>query len=216
MDISGKVVNFLGDSITEGCGASRYENCYLSLFSKAHTDAVVNNYGISGTRITPQKTPSTPASFDRDFLGRVDEMDERADIVCVFGGTNDHGHGDAPFGKFGDETPETFCGALRCLTVKLLSRYPNKRVVFFTPLHKLGESAGAHASKDGKVMEEYVKGIRRNAEYFSLPVLDLWATAGMQPAVPIINETYFADGLHPNDFGHERLFKIIDGFIKSL
>lgn len=31
---------------------------------------------------------------------RVDEMDDDADIVIVFGGTNGYGHGDAPMEDF--------------------------------------------------------------------------------------------------------------------
>ncbi|MBO5480235.1 MAG: SGNH/GDSL hydrolase family protein [Clostridia bacterium] len=111
MKINGKVFNFLGDSITESVGASCYQKCFVALFANAHPDAVVNNYGLGGTRIAPQRVPSSIPQHDRDFIKRVDEMDERADLVCVFGGTNDYGHGDAPFGQFGDET-------LVCLTKK--------------------------------------------------------------------------------------------------
>ena len=216
MEISGKVFNFLGDSITQCIGASSYEKCFVALFAAAHPDAIVNNYGLGGTRIAPQVVPSSIPQHDRDFASRVDGMDDRADLVCVFGGTNDYGHGDAPFGKFGDETPDTFCGALRCLTIALLNKYPGKRIAFFTPLHRITEDVGAPASPDHKVLEEYVKEIRRNAEYFSLPVLDLWSMSGMQPKVPTINQTYFVDGLHPNDYGYERLFHLVNQFIQLL
>ena len=219
MELNGKTVNFLGDSITQGVGASSYEKCFVSLFAKAHPNTKVNNYGIGGTRITPQRVPSEVARWDLDFLGRADDMDESADLICVYGGVNDHAHGDAPFGKFGDDTPETFCGALRCLTLKLLNKYPDKRIAFFTPLHRVYRVPGvetAPKSPDHRPLYDYVQEIRRNAEYFSLPVLDLWATAGMQPEVPVINATYFADGIHPNDFGYERLFHLVDKFIESL
>ena len=197
-------------------GASCYQKCFVALFANAHPDAVVNNYGLGGTRIASQRVPSSIPQHDRDFIKRVDEMDERADLVCVFGGTNDYGHGDAPFGQFGDETPDTFCGALRCLTIKLLEKYSDKRVVFFTPLHRITEHVGAPISPDHKILEEYVKEIRRNADYFSIPVLDLWAISGMQPKVPAINKTYFVDGIHPNDYGYERLFHIVNNFIENL
>lgn len=216
MNIDKKVVNFLGDSITEGQRATSYEKCFVGRFASAHPTSVVNNYGIGGTRIAPQRTPSLHPKHDLDFLGRVDQMDDRADLVCVFGGTNDFGHGDAPFGKFGDETPDTFCGALRCLTLKLLNKYPSKKIAFFTPLHRITEATGAPLSPDKKLLKDYVDEIRKNAEYFSLPLLDLWSMSGMQPCVPIINETYFTDGLHPNDLGHEKLFNIVDAFIRSL
>ena len=43
-------INFLGDSITEGCMASKPENGYVSLIGKM-LNAEVRNYGIGGTRI---------------------------------------------------------------------------------------------------------------------------------------------------------------------
>ena len=46
---------------------------------------------------------------------RFTEMDERADAVVVFGGTNDFGHGDAPLGKPSDRDPSTFYGACHYL-----------------------------------------------------------------------------------------------------
>lgn len=216
MDVNGKIINFLGDSITEGKCASCPEACYVGLFTADHPSATVNNYGIGGTRIAPQRIPSQKPRHDLDFLGRVDDMDDRADLICVFGGTNDFGHGDAPFGTFGDDTPDTFCGALRCLTLKLLNKYPDRRIAFFTPLHRITEGESAPLSPDKRPLVDYVNEIKRNAEYFSLPVLDLWSVSGMQPAVPVINKTYFEDGLHPNDFGYKRLFALVDNFIKSL
>lgn len=53
------------------------------------------------------------------FCGRLDEMDKNADAVVVFGGTNDYGHGDAPFGLFTDRTDETFYGACHTLMSEL-------------------------------------------------------------------------------------------------
>lgn len=44
---------------------------------------------------------------------RADEMDDDADIVIVFGGTNDYGHGDAPMENFESRTSKLFMG--RCI-----------------------------------------------------------------------------------------------------
>lgn len=210
MDLRGKVINFLGDSITEGKGATTPDKCYVGLFASAHPECVVNNYGIGGTRIAPQRTPSAKPRHDLDFIGRVKELDERADLVCVFGSTNDYGHGDAPFGAFGDETPDTFCGALRTLTKKLLERFAGKKIAVFTPLHRAGEENGAPLSPDKRPLKDYVAEVVKNAEHFGLPVLDLW-NAGIA-----VDELNFVDGLHPSDYGYQRLFSLVDDFIKSL
>jgi GTPase SAR1 family protein len=67
---------------------------------------------------------------------RVAEMDPDADLIVVFGGTNDFGHGDAPFGDFSDRTADTFCGAIHELYVSLLEKYPTATIMVITPLHR--------------------------------------------------------------------------------
>ena len=146
-------------------------------------------------------------------------MDPDADLIVVFGGTNDFDHGDAPFGTFEDRTNDTFCGALHVLCRSLLARYPASRIMFMTPLHRTTATPEDKPTvkQDGKanVLLDYVNAIRRTAEYYSLPVLDLYAVSGMQPAVDAIRERYMPDGLHPNDNGHARLTELIARFIEN-
>jgi lysophospholipase L1-like esterase len=120
MELKNKVVCFLGDSITEGAGASSPDKCLVSLFTKAHPEAKVYNFGIGGTRIAKQITPSVNSRWDKYFAGRIKDMPKVADLIFVFGGTNDYGHGDAPFGEFGDTDEYTFSGAVYSLMKKLI------------------------------------------------------------------------------------------------
>ncbi len=217
MILQGKKIAFLGDSITQGVGASRPETAYVSLFKGAHPEASVYNYGISGTRISRQKEPSNHPHVDGlDFILRADTMEADLDVVFIFGGTNDYGHGTDVLGAFGDDTPYTFYGALRVLTEKLYKKYPLARIVYLTPLHRAGEDAPAPCVKGGEPLEKYAQAIRENAAYYSCPVVDLWGNANMQPNIPENNAAYFADGLHPNDNGHKRIFETVDSFLKNL
>ena len=93
MELTGKKINFLGGSITEGAGASSPETCYVADMHRLYNLAAARNYGIGGTRIAPQKEVSAEPVWDQDFLGRYAKMDDDADFVVVFGGTNDFGHG---------------------------------------------------------------------------------------------------------------------------
>jgi len=54
------------------------------------------------------------------------------------------------------------------------------------------------------------------AAWYAIPVLDLCATSGIQPRVPIIQETYCPDGLHPNDAGHQKIAERLYNFLLSL
>lgn len=212
MELHGLKINFLGDSITEGHGTSAEDKQFTSLIA-ARYGAVTRCYGIGGTRIARQRRPSENPRHDLDFPSRVSEMDADADVIAVFGGTNDFGHGDAPFGDFANRTADTFCGALHVLFNELLERYPDAAVFAMTPLHRSGEDV---PNMHGKVLKDYVDMIRKAAEYYSLPVLDLFAESGIQPAVPVMKEKYMPDGLHPNDAGHAILTDKIAKFIMNL
>lgn len=211
MELKGKTINFLGDSITEGVGASCEEARYVNRVAEM-SGALCRNYGISGTRIARQTKPSELASYDLDFCMRAETMDADADAVVIFGGTNDYGHGDAPFGDLSDRTPDTFCGALHTLFASLITRYPCSKIVILTPLHRCEEDGIAGSIP----LKRYVESIREVAEYYSLPVLDLFASSGLQPNVPVIRERFIPDGLHPNDDGHARLAELIVRFLRNL
>lgn len=218
MNLKGKKINFLGDSITEGHGCSGEEHFFTTLIGQRY-GAVCRNYGIGGTRLARQFKPSENPRHDLDFPSRVAEMDPDADIVVVFGGTNDFGHGDAPMGDFSDRTKDTFCGALHELYRSLLEKYPEAVIVVITPLRRATENdptGGGCKPGATHVLRDYVEKIRQAAEYYSLPVLDLFAMSGMQPAVEIIRERFMPDGLHPNDAGHVILADRIGAFLEAL
>ena len=61
-----------------------------------------------------------------------------------------------------------------------------------------------------------VRIIREVAEYYSLPVLDLFRLSGMQPEIEEIKTRYMPDGLHPSDAGNERIAELLEGFLLSL
>lgn len=216
MQLKGKKVAFLGDSITEGHGASDIEHRYTNVFGKlAECEIFVD--GIGGTRIAKQRTPSENKRHDYDFNSRVSGLPDDADIVVVFGGTNDFGHGDAPFGEFSDRTENTFCGAVHTLCQKLLKKYYDKTVVFITPLHRLDENELVNFyGQPRKSLLEYVNAIRKVCEYYSLPVLDLYKTIGIQPSVDIIKERYMPDGLHPSDLGAKKIAERLKQFLCNL
>ena len=87
MEIKGLKIAFLGDSITEGVGASSPDKVYHSLLKERCGLSEAINYGISGTRIARQKkTYMDAVNWDRTFLSRVPDIREDVDAVVVFGG----------------------------------------------------------------------------------------------------------------------------------
>ena len=218
MELKNIKANFLGDSITEGHGTS---DCatkpYHQVIASKYGMAIARNYGIGGTRFAKQTKPSTNQRWDLDFCSRFSEMDDDASLVVVFGGTNDFGHGDAPLGCKFDRTPDTFYGACHYLMSGLINKYPDAKIVFMTPLHRISEdNIVKENGLQGANLETYVNIIKEVAAYYSLPVIDLWSVSGLQPKVGIIKEKYVPDGLHPNDAGHEKMAQVIGAYLKAL
>ena len=217
MELKGKKITFLGDSITEGCGASSKENNFVEILKRNCELKEAYNHGIGGTRIAKQIQLNENETEDRNFCSRVAELEEDADVVVVFGGTNDYCHGDVAFGTFADRTPDTFYGACHTLMTSLIEKYPSKPIVFITPLHRVDEGGSFWRWVAKNIsLKQYVDAIKEVAEWYSIPVLDLYARGGMQPNVPAQNELYFTDGLHPNDTGYALIAEKLEKFLKLL
>ena len=214
MELKGKKINFLGDSITEGCCATAPELGYVEVLKQIAGLDEAKNYGIGGTRIARQKMPSAEAKYDLDFCLRAKDLDHDADIIFVFGGTNDHGHGDAPMGTDADRTPDTFIGSCHYLFRLLTEEFPASAIVIATPLHRSDENTPKGI--EGWVLKDYVDVIRRTANKYNLPLLDLFETSKIKAHIPEIAAQLTTDGLHPNDEGHLILAKEIQGFLEKL
>lgn len=216
MELKGKKIAFLGDSITEGVGTSSIDHVYWNVIAQ-RTGAECYGYGISGTRIAvQQRVPSPEPSHDLYFGSRVEDMIPDADIVVVFGGTNDFGHGDAALGKMEDRRMDTFYGAYHLLMQQLIERYPTSQIVVMTPLHRCSEDEDVYnefgVRRQGN-LARYAQAIREVAAFYGIVVVDLFATCRIQPRVKILKELYMPDGLHPNDAGNvlvaERLLSVL-------
>ena len=224
MKLDGLVVNFLGDSITEGTGVINIpENRYDNRLKKMYNLKAINNYGIGGTRLAHQEKPSEKARYDLCFCGRAYNMDPNADLIVVYGGVNDYIHGDACFGKMEDRTPETFCGAVYHLMELIKTLYPGTPVVFVTPAHchfrgvsDKEVSPRPVKKPDAKPLVEYVKVIKARGEELEIPVLDMFENLGIDPNNEEDMVRYTEDGLHFNDDGHAFIARALGDFLTAL
>ncbi|MBQ7411945.1 MAG: SGNH/GDSL hydrolase family protein [Clostridia bacterium] len=219
MELKGKKINFLGDSITLGAGASEPSKCLVGLLKEQCALAEARNYGVGRTRIARQSEMKDPVA-DEDFLMRAEKMDRDCDIIVVFGGTNDFGHGQAPLGKFEDTEPFTFYGALHSLILYLIENFTDSEIVFLTPMHRHNEVSCYGCWKPEGVEQrplcDYVKAIKEVCAHHSVPVLDLFSSGSMHGNNPIWCKKYMPDGLHPNDAGYIRLAQRVRSFLEAL
>jgi lysophospholipase L1-like esterase len=121
-----------------------------------------------------------------------------------------------------DRTPETFWGACHDLFSRLIVKYPTCPIVVITPLHRWYEYVPqTRTSRDGTVtqttiLRDYVEIIRQAAEYYSLPVCDLYAAGSICPELEAHRTALCPDGLHPNDAGHEIIASRLASVLLSL
>ena len=223
MELKGKKIAFLGDSITEGAGVKDIENCrYDNRLAKKYGLEKTFNYGIGGTRLAHQSRPSEKPRYDLCFCGRAYNIDPSADIIVVYGGVNDYIHGDAYFGAMEDRTPETFCGATYFLMTLLQELYAGKPIVFMTPArcHFRGisdkEPSPRPVKRDARPLYEYVEVIKARGKELGIPVLDMFEALGIDPNCEEQREALTGDGLHFNDEGHAYIAKALGGFLETL
>lgn len=223
MELKGKIIDFLGDSITEGVGVTDQNNRYDNVIHRRFELAAHYNYGIGGTRLAHQSVPSEVPRYDLCFCGRAYLLDKSADLIVVYGGVNDYIHGDAYFGTMDDRTPTTFCGAVYFLMNLLKTNYEGKKIVFMTPahMHFKGISdkfpTGRPMKKpDAQPLSAYVEVIKARGEEFGIPVLDLFEKLPIDPNNESDREKYTVDGLHFNDEGQGILAKTLGDFLETL
>ena len=216
MELKGKKMLFIGDSITDGVGVTSKEFLY---WNRLKADGcIVKGYGNSGTSISKHQGELKLDWWKNYFRTRVPQMDDEADVVVVFGGTNDYGRCDSAMGSMNDRTDDTFYGALHNLFTDLINKYPKACLIAITPCHRLNENNlyNEVGVRCVGTLEDYVDAIKEVAAYYAIPVLDLYRISGFQPEIEENRSLYMPDGLHPSDLGHERIYNLLKGMLKRL
>jgi lysophospholipase L1-like esterase len=207
----GKTLNCLGDSITFGFdpnnNGKQMSNTWVSQVGNILGFSNINNYGISSTTIAT-KTSDTNWINDRKpmalrYINMVD-----ADVIGCLGGINDFCLG-VPLGTFDSRDTNTFYGALHILYKGLVEKYPTKKIFIMTCLYYIG------ANPNGVTLDQWTEAQRQVANYYSIPLLDLFKYSGISARVT--NQTFLIpDGLHPSQDGANILAKKIANFIRTL
>lgn len=202
-------VSFLGDSITDAGGASDRKNLgYVNVLAKIFP-LISKKYAVGGARIAKDNG----INHENNFLDRALTMDNDTDYVFVMGGTNDFGHGFAPLGDINSTDEYTFSGACNTLMKLLIDKFTNKKLCFILPLPRFDEDKADYTESTNTVkrrarLETYRTIIRNLAKRYNIEVLDLSL---------VFNDIdkMTADGVHPNDYGHEIIAKELVAFLKQ-
>lgn len=211
MDLSNLNIHFLGDSITEGFYADTKEASYVGRFQVQYPNATIRNYGVGGSCIS-----NTCVWNSEDMRTRAKRMESDADLIVIYGGTNDF-HCMTPLGAPDERTPDTFFGAYNLLLDDLSIRYPSAKIVLCTILPRFDET---WPERDGRVrvapLAAYVDIIKQIGQMRNLPVIDLFNLEAFREPIPGDKSPLTKDGLHPLNEGHEILFNRIHQALLSL
>ena len=165
------------------------------------------------------------------------EHGQNVDAILVFIGTNDY-NGNIPLGEWYsysekktiDDGPvevvrrhreliyddSTFRGRANTTVRWLKTHYPDKQIIFLTPIHrgyakfndKNIQPEESYANACGYFVDEYVQAVREIADVWAVPVIDLAAISGLYPMLDE-HSHYFrnadTDRLHPNTPGQLRM-----------
>lgn len=212
MEIKDKIVLCLGDSIT-------YANEYLEELQRLSGAKEVVNYGVAGTTIAKRKK-LLGNRYDEDFLMRLETMQQEGDLIVVFGGTNDYGHGDVPIGLETDNTLDTFSGNVRILINRIRQKYKGVPIIFITPMHRINEDDphGEFGLKPTAMgtLKEYVDALIKVLKLENVAILDLYNDSDFNFDNELFRSYVKVDGLHPSDDGHRAIAKKLYEFIKEM
>lgn len=235
----GKRVAFLGDSITEGIGAEGSPLYYDLL--RDYLGILPLNYGVNGHRINQcydraqQLWEEHGNHIDAVFIfaGTNDYNEGRPlgrwykrHLEVKELNSDTHKKGLRLKREF-VRTRKTVCGSLNLLLGYLKKCYPDKQIILMTPIHRAYAKFGAdniqydelYPNRLGLYIEDYVAEIRKAADIYSVPLIDLYRNSGLFPLYPEYSKYFHladTDMLHPGGLGHERIAKTIAAALGSI
>ncbi len=210
----GRTAAFLGDSITAGMNTSEGKGYWDYLGEILGLKESIA-YGVAGSCISATSDMGTSIA---PFCERYKDIKRDADLIVIFGGTNDYGY-NTPLGDENDKTDVSFYGALYEMLTGLKAEHPKAVIVFMTPLHRVefgGLSVDKQKNDAGYTLYHYIDAIKKQCENLEIPVIDTNTVYGLNPTDKFVKDNYLTDGLHPNEDGHKILAERIASCFEDL
>jgi len=176
----GKKISIVGDSISTGSYPGQLGQL---------TGADIQNLAKSGARV------AGATSGANTLVSHVSGVAEDADLVVVFGGTNDYWHKCVSIGAADSTNTATYVGALRYLLRYLRENNPDAQLLFvFPPDQTFGGNACTTDFGYG-TLADFRAAFIAFCEANAVPYLDLGETE-------FDSSKHSGDGVHPNAAGH--------------
>lgn len=241
--LNGKVLYPIGDSITYGSGLLQADKKWWNYVSERYGMTV--KYA-ENSSLTPSINGKIDAqvgrAFTKDgsastrFTQRIKEIPSDADVVIIFGGTNDFGLKNVEIGSMDDISSDANGGislysALKYCGEYLSQNHNDKTIIFMTPLPRNSKDEEFNAKDShGKRLIDYAEAIKTMCRCFGFYCVDLNNIGEFYVGSQTwIDENTFisdtgdghGDGLHPNatcteKFTKNGIFPALDSFFVSV
>lgn len=223
--LAGKKLGLLGDSIAANGGF------FNTLVSETNASAG-KNVAVGGWFYSEDTGVDSeyPDDASKGIYRQIANLDGDEDIIIIWAGTNDFGHGHAigelftiDDNKVRQPTDDltTLYGGFHNAIKLLYEKYTYIPIVVCIPLQRVigsGETypvCSRDANQRGLYLTDYQDAIRKAAEYYSIPVFESGAMTNLDPHNQYIYDNYVPDGLHPNEDGHTVIGKALAKFINN-
>ena len=216
LNFNGNYIGFIGDSITQGwqggsVNAVHIDERWTYLLCQK-INATENNVSVGGWFYGDKESHA---------LFRVVNT-LRTDIKALFiaAGTNDFGHSydiGEPFivdngSLVANTNTNTVSGGLHKLINDARARCGEIPMFIVLPLQR---SNGRTANNAGKYLKDYVDAIKEIAQFYSIPVIDMFANSQMDANNASYSTKFFSDGLHPNKYGYNYYYEVVHKYLIS-
>jgi lysophospholipase L1-like esterase len=195
---SGLKLSGLGDSTLHGIGDETGEG-YLPEVARILNISDYHKNSLPGSLIAGGDSAGT------SFGARVRNTPADRNLLLIDGGINDDAN-NIPIGVLGVKDNQTFIGAYQIVIERAYAINPNMRIMILTPNRVWGNGSEKNS------LRNYVNAAKQVAEFYGLPVLDIYNLLGLNQ---ITKPNMLADDAHPNRETYLRKARLVAKFIET-
>lgn len=179
----GDMISIVGDSISTGG--------YPGLLGNM-TGAAIDNNAVSGTTV----------AGTGGLVAQLSNIDANADLIIVFGGTNDYWRGSIAIGSLSDEGTSTYLGSMKYILNYLKANHPDAEYLFLFPYDQAFGGNTCDTNFGNGTLEDFREAFISFCTEYNLEYIDLGETE-------FDYTQHTGDGVHANSAGHQIIAQAI-------
>jgi len=204
----GLILSTFGDSIT---GQAQWQPLLVSELGFS----MYNNYGVAGARVS--------GNFNNAMWqdSRINKIQKESNIILFMGGTNDWSQ-NVPLGTLHNNDTNTFYGALNVVYDKLVSRFPNAKIIFMSTTFATSPNRNTFQNKIGLVNNlglmniDYGNAIGDVAKARKIPFINLTSIGWNKDNIAKYVACDVGFYVHPNATGGKKMADVIVNRLREI